>query len=184
MIETIEVLTDDRVAWLAAEFARLAYTKPDGYFRQCFDAQTRGDLVLLVARTGEQLHGYLKVVWRPNYPPFRDADIPEIQDLNVVPDSRRQGVATRLMDTAERLVAERFPVIGIGFGLHPGYAAAQRMYVLRGYVPDAQPLTYKDEFVTEGQQVRLDDALVLHLTKNLEGERENLRDTGEICRSG
>ena len=71
------------------------------------------------------------------------------------------------MDAAERIVAQRSPVIGIGFGLHPGYAAAQRMYVLRGYVPDAQPLTYNDEFVTEGQQVRLDDSLVLHLTKNL-----------------
>ena len=144
------------------------YAKPDGYFEACCEAQARGELVLLVARTGEQLHGYLKVVWRPDYPPFRDGNIPEIQDLNVVPASRRQGVATRLMDAAERLVAERSPVIGIGFGLHPGYGAAQRMYVLRGYVPDAQPLTYEDKFVTEGQQVRLDDALVLHLTKHLD----------------
>jgi GNAT superfamily N-acetyltransferase len=124
-------------------------------------------MVVLVARTGEQLHGYLKVVWRPDYPPFRSQNIPEIQDLNVVPESRRRGVATRLMDAAERIVAQRSPVIGIGFGLHPGYAAAQRMYVLRGYVPDAQPITYEDEFVTEGQQVRLDDSLVLHLTKTL-----------------
>ena len=43
-------------------------------------------MVVLVARTGEQLHGYLKVVWRPDYPPFRSRNIPEIQDLNVVPD--------------------------------------------------------------------------------------------------
>ena len=169
MAETIETLTEERVEWLATEFARLAWPKPDGYFRGCFDAQMRGELVLLMACTGEHLHGYLKVVWRPDYPPFRDTGIPEIQDLNVVPDSRRRGVATRLMDAAERLVSGRSPIIGIGFGLHPGYAAAQRMYVLRGYVPDAQPLTYEDEFVTEGQQVRLDDALVLHLTKNLEG---------------
>ncbi len=166
--ETVETLTGDRVGWLAAEFARLAWAKPDGYFDACCEAQARGEMVVLVARTGEQLHGYLKVVWRPDYPPFRDGYIPEIQDLNVVPASRRRGVSTRLMAAAERLVAARSPVIGIGFGLHPGYAAAQRMYVLRGYVPDAQPLTYDDAFVIEGQQVRLDDALVLHLTKNLE----------------
>ena len=59
MIETIERLTQDRVGWLAAEFARLDYAKPDGYFEACFEAQARGELVLLLARTGEQLHGYL-----------------------------------------------------------------------------------------------------------------------------
>ena len=86
----------------------------------------------------------------------------------MVPASRRQGIATRLMDAAELIVAERSAVVGIGVGLHPGYAAAQRMYVLRGYVPDAKPITYDNRFVTEGQDVKLDDKLVLHLTKHLE----------------
>lgn len=52
--------------------------------------------------------------------------------------------------------------------LHPGYAAAQRMYVLRGYVPDAMPLTYGGGFVREGQEVILDDELILHLTRKIE----------------
>lgn len=39
--------------------------------------------------------------------------------------------------------------------------------MLRGYVPDALPLSYKDEPVTEGQTVNLDDALIMHLTKRL-----------------
>ena len=166
--EVIEQLTEDRAAWMAEQFSRLAWAKPDGYFRECFAAQERGDLVAFLARSGEQLHGYIKVVWTPDYPPFRDQGIPEIQDLNVVPPSRRKGVATRLMDTAERLVLERSPVVGIGVGLHPGYAAAQRMYVMRGYIPDAMPLTYGAGFVSEGQEVRLDDGLILHLTKKIE----------------
>ncbi len=170
MNETIERLTHDRVEWLAEQFATLAWRKPDGYFRDCFAAQERSEIIVLVARSGEHLHGYLKIVWEPDYPPFREEGIPEIQDLNVVPSSRRRGVATRLMDKAEAVIAFRSAVAGIGVGLHPGYAAAQRMYVLRGYVPDARPLTYgknDNEFVTEDQLVRLDNDLVLHFTKVL-----------------
>ncbi|MEZ5308066.1 MAG: GNAT family N-acetyltransferase [Pyrinomonadaceae bacterium] len=166
-METIEQLTAERVDWLTSEFKRLAWAKPDGYFQECFAAHERGDSVFLVACTGEQLHGYLKIVWQSNYIPFKEQGIPEIQDLNVVPGSRRQGIATLLMDKAEEIMSERSPVAGIGVGLHPGYAAAQRMYVLRGYVPDARPITYQDEFAIEGQELKLDDELVLHLTKNL-----------------
>ena len=168
MNETIEQLTEDRVDWLTEQFTRLAWSKSDGYFRECFAAQEHGEMIVLVTRTGEQLHGYLKVVWKPDYPPFRDQSIPEIQDLNVVPASRRQGVATRLMNAAEHIITERSSVAGIGVGLHPGYAAAQRMYVLRGYIPDARPITYGNKFVVEGQNVKLDDELILHLTKSLE----------------
>jgi hypothetical protein len=164
---TIERLTAERTHWLTTEFTRLAWPKPDGYFQKCLEAQERGGLVLLLARTGETLHGYLKVVWESGYPPFRAKAIPEIQDLNVVAPSRRKGVATRLMDKAERLIAERSTVAGIGVGLHPGYGAAQRMYVLRSYVPDGLPLTYHDRIVSEGEAVKLDDGLVMHLTKRL-----------------
>lgn len=71
------------------------------------------------------------------------------------------------MDRAEQIISKRSSVAGIGVGLHPGYAAAQRMYVLRGYVPDGLPVTYCDKFVEEGQEIKLDDELVLHLTKKL-----------------
>ncbi len=167
MHEIIETLTRDRVDWMTQEFTQTGWTKPLNYFADCFAQQEAGDLIFLVARSGEALRGYLKIIWRPDYPPFREQGIPEIQDLNVMPSHRRQGVATRLMDEAERRIAARSAVAGIGVGLHPGYGPAQRMYVVRGYVPDAQPLVYGDEFIVEGQTVRLDDDLVLHLTKTL-----------------
>ncbi len=166
-METISELTGERVGWLHREFARSNRERPEGYFPSCLEAQARGELVFLVARDGEELLGFLKVVWEPGYPPFREQGIPEIEDLNVVPHHRRQGVATRLMDRAEEIMRTRSSVAGIGVGLHPGYAAAQRMYVLRGYVPDARPLTYNDEPVKEYQATVLDDSLTMHLTKDL-----------------
>jgi hypothetical protein len=72
-----------------------------------------------------------------------------------------------LVDLAERAAGDRADEVGIGVGLHPGYNAAQRMYVLRGYVPDARGVTYQDAFVADGQTVPFDDDLVLHLTKRL-----------------
>ncbi len=52
-------------------------------------------------------------------------------------------------------------------GLHPGYNQAQRLYVRRGYIPDGRGVTYRNEYVMEGMQVKLDDDLLLHFTKSL-----------------
>jgi len=110
------------------------------------------------------------VNWRPSYPGFSEQNIPEIQDLNVLRQFRRQGVASRLLDRAESEVARLSGVVGIGVGLHPGYSGAQRLYVRRGYIPDGRGVTYRDRYMDEGAQVVLDDQLVLHLTKKLRAD--------------
>ena len=84
--------------------------------------------------------GYLNVVWQVEYPPFRESGIPEIQDFNVLPRFRRKGIGSRLMESAERLAAERSHIVGIGVGMTEDYGAAQRLYALRGYVPDGRGL--------------------------------------------
>ena len=95
-------------------------------------------------------------------------ETPEIQDLNVLPRFRRRGIASAMLDRAEGEAARRSPVVAIGVGLHPGYNAAQVLYVRRGYVPNGLGVTYGDRFVKEGESVPFDDSLVLHLTKELE----------------
>ena len=44
------------------------------------------------------------------------------------------------MDAAEALASEASDVVCIGVGMYPGYGAAQRLYVKRGYVPDGSGL--------------------------------------------
>jgi len=51
--------------------------------------------------------------------------------------------------------------------LDPDYGAAQRMYALRGYVPDARGLTSHGAYVRWGETVTVDDDLVLFLGKRL-----------------
>jgi GNAT superfamily N-acetyltransferase len=119
-----------------------------------------------VAAVDGQFAGYVTVNWTPTYSGFAEQKIPEIQDLNVLPEFRRQGIGTQLLDRAEEEVALRSSIVGIGVGLHPGYNAAQRLYVKRGYIPDGRGVTYRNCPVEEGMQVVFDDDLVLHLTKS------------------
>ena len=108
---------------------------------------------MLVALAGDVFAGYLTIDWSSAYPPFQQDGIPEIIDFNVLSRSRRRGIGTRLMDEAERRIAEGSPVAGVGFGMDPDYGDAQRMYIKRGYVPDGAGLRYKDRYVKIGDRL-------------------------------
>ncbi len=154
--------------WLQTSFdTHMGWTKSAGYFADVCRLQDADEVVLLVATQGDHYLGHCKIVWSPDYPHFRDNQIPEIQDLNVRPDYRRQGVASQLLDDCEQRIKEQSDVVGIGFGLYRDYGAAQRLYIKRGYVPDGHGLHYNHHPVVAGKSYRVDDDLVLYLTKQL-----------------
>ncbi|MEE8353507.1 MAG: GNAT family N-acetyltransferase [Dehalococcoidales bacterium] len=157
------------VETITAAFAAIGWHRTESQYRRYLEEQVRGERVVLVAHLDGSFVGYLTVAWRPDYPPFARDGIPEVQDLNVLPECRRRGVATALMDEAERLVSARSPVIGIGVGLFVDYGPAQRLYARRGYVPDGEGIYYRERPVTPMREVMLDDDLVLHLTKQCPG---------------
>ncbi len=152
---------------IATAFAVIGWDKPASQYRRYLSEQGQARRTVLVAFVNNAFAGYVTVVWLPDYPPFRSENIPEIQDFNVLPQFRRKGVGTRLMDAAEQMVAERSPVVGIGVGMTADYGAAQRLYVLRGYVPDGRGLVSGNRFLRYGEQVTVDDGLVLHFTKTI-----------------
>ncbi len=141
--------------------------KPVEQYERYLDEQRSGARGVLVATPGGTFAGYLTVCWASGYPPFRAAGIPEIQDLNVLPRSRRQGVGSALMDAAEAAVAARCDVAGIGVGLYEAYGAAQRLYAARGYVPDGRGIVSGGVPVPAGADVRVDDDLALMMTRRL-----------------
>lgn len=165
----IRLLNDEDPPIIAAAFDRIGWCKPEAKYRRYLDEQSAGRRTCFVAAVHGEFAGYVTVNWNPTYPGCVEQKIPEIQDLNVLPQFRRRGIASRLLDEAESLVTGRCRVVGIGVGLHPGYNQAQRLYVKRGYVPDGRGVTYQDRYVTEGAQVTLDDELILHFTKELPG---------------
>ncbi|HEY2884047.1 MAG TPA: GNAT family N-acetyltransferase [Rhizomicrobium sp.] len=162
---TITELREGDIVDIAKAFAAL--NKSEQQYRRYFAEQQERARLVLVARSDAAIAGYVTVVWQSDYPPFREAGIPEIQDFNVLPDFRRQRIGSQLMDKAERLIAARSRVCGIGVGLHHDYGAAQRLYALRGYVPDARGITSHGRRVNWGDEAKIDDDLVLWLTKPL-----------------
>jgi len=109
--------------------------------------------------------GYLTIDWTSHYPSFANAAIPEIVDFNVIARTRRHGVGAALMDEAERRIAKRSGIAGIGVGMYADYGSAQRMYVKRGYVPDGAGLVVDGVAPEPGSTIVLDDAPALMFTK-------------------
>ena len=161
-------LQSENIAEVAAAFAALNWGgKTEAQFERYLAEHEAGTRLARFAFVGGAFAGYLNVLWQSGYPPFADAQVPEINDFNVLPTVRRHGIGSALMEEAERLIATRSPVAGVGVGMAAGYGPAQRLYVGRGYVPDGRGLMTHERPVVEGESVFVDDDLVLYFTKIL-----------------
>jgi GNAT superfamily N-acetyltransferase len=152
---------------IARAFQQLGWNKPASQYEGYLMEQSLGLRDVYVAFVNGEFAGYLTICWQSSYEPFRDEAIPEIVDFNVLPKFRRQGIGTQLMDAAEDAIAKVNPIAGIGVGMDADYGAAQRLYVLRGYIPDGRGLHYRDHYVVYGEQITVDDDLAIYLTKEL-----------------
>jgi GNAT superfamily N-acetyltransferase len=157
--------TDPHV--MAAAFSSIGWFKPAALFQRYLVEQASGTRLCWVADLDSAFTGYVTVNWQPTYPGFAEKQIPEIQDLNVLPCFRRKGIGTALLDQAERQIACGSEIAGIGVGLHPGYNDAQKLYGRRGYFPDGRGVTYRNRYVHEGEYVIVDDELLLHLIRRI-----------------
>ena len=138
------------------------------YFEKCLEEQKEGKRLVLMVTLDDEDSGYAILNWKPQYPLFRRLDIPEIQDLNVIPAARRQGVASALIKHCETLAKEKFhEQMGISVGLYSDYGAAQRLYVRSGYVPDGNGVAYDRQNVSPGEIRPIDDDLCLMMIKEL-----------------
>ncbi|HFQ93343.1 MAG TPA: GNAT family N-acetyltransferase [Anaerolineae bacterium] len=153
---------------ISAAFTKIGWDKPIAQYEQYLEEQRMGSRSVLVATIAGKFAGYVTINWQSYYAPFRAAGIPEIQDFNVLPHFRRRGIGTALLTRAEKLVAQRSSVVGIGVGMHSDYGNAQRLYVKRGYVPDGRGLTYDGRVLKPMENTVNDDDLVLYFTKSLE----------------
>ncbi len=157
------------VARLHALNTALGYTKDEGYFEQCLADQKAGtrDVLIVVSQDGADM-GYGMLNYTPRYSLYARLGIPEIQDVNVLRSMRRLGAASALINHCEELARARGCTdIGISVGLSREYGAAQRLYALRGYVPDGNGVTYDRRPIDHGVPVLLDDDLCLMLVKTL-----------------
>jgi GNAT superfamily N-acetyltransferase len=164
----LEPLAQAHIEVISRAFAASGWPGKDAdLYRRYLAEQDGGTRTGLVAVDGTAVLGYLTVLWRSAYLPFREAGIPEICDLNVLPQFRRHHVGTALMDAAESLVAARSTTVGLGVGLYADYGPAHLMYLKRGYLPDGRGIAYEFTPVAPGTTVRVDDDLTLMMSRKL-----------------
>ena len=152
---------------IANAFAAQGWNKPISQYLRYWQEHIAGKRNVLLAEYDGQFAGYVTIVWESDYPPFRQASIPEIVDFNVLIKYRRAKIGTTLMDAAEERITPRSPVAGLGVCVHADYGAAQSLYIKRGYVPDGRGVFYQGRYPTYGEQVQIGDDLALYLTKRL-----------------
>jgi GNAT superfamily N-acetyltransferase len=116
----------------------------------------------LIAWDGREPVGHTHIAWTGTH-----LAIPEIQDVFVLPERRRRGIASQLTQAAEAEARKRgWGSISLSVS-QQGNAFAWRLYTKLGYVeaPTA-PVRVLGVIVLRGQPVEVDDTLV-YLTKRL-----------------
>ena len=167
---SIRFLRQTDIQTVAAAFSELSWNKPASQYERYLAEQVAGQRVVLVAWLDDVFTGYLTICWQSHYQPFREVNIPEIVDFNVLPLFRQRGIGSRLMDEAEQRVVAVSSLVGIGVGMTADYGSAQRLYVRRGYIPDGRGLMYEGHPVKFGEKIPVDDNLCLYFKKELSTE--------------
>ena len=170
MMDSIEInaLLPGDCEEIAASFERLGWNKPKSQCEAYYAEQTAGVRSVLIARLKGGFAGYVTIKWIADYTPFVTNHLPEIQDLNVLPQFRKNGLGERLMRECEAAAKQRgMAEIGLGVGLLADYGSAQRLYFKLGYVPDGRGLHHNRQIVAYNQSVAADNDLVLYLSKKI-----------------
>ncbi len=148
--------------------ATLGSNKDTDYFDRNFEEQEAGRRQVYIAEYESQPAGYCILNWQPKYGLYRKLEIPETQDLNVLPGFRRRGIAKAMIAHCEDLARRKgCEMMGISVGLHASYGPAQILYVKLGYIPDGQGITCDRKTVLPGEIKPVDDNLCLMMVKNL-----------------
>jgi len=166
---TIRTATENDLPSLSAMNAALGKAAGDPWFSACLAEQAAGRSRLFIAALpGHQDVGYCALNMNSPYELFRKLRAPEIQNLNVVPDLRRQGIGAVIIGHCEAVArAAGHEYIGLGVGLDKGYGAAQRLYTRLGYIPDGNGIVYDYKAVRWGEMRPVDDKLNLMMIKEL-----------------
>lgn len=163
-----KLLEESDIDQIVSAFKKIGWHKPRSTYDQYLNEQSEGSRTVLVASENGLFCGYVTIKYLSHYSFFKENNIPEISDLNVLPDFQKKGIGTALLAVCDDILKEQgYTMVGIGVGMTADYGSAQRLYVRLGYIPDGHGLHYKNKPLHYGDKTDVDDDLVLYFTKSL-----------------
>ncbi len=161
-------LQEKDIAEIVLAFKNIGWNKPSTLYESYLLDQKQNQRTVLVAKIDGQFCGYVTIKWKSGYQNFVGNNIPEISDLNVLPNCRKKGVGTALIKECERMARNAdYSKIGLGVGLTKDYGNAQRLYFQLGYMPDGNGLHHNYKMVNYAETVTVDDDLVIFMSKQI-----------------
>lgn len=138
------------------------------HYEKCFEHHQNGGRDIILAFLDDAPVGFCVLNWVPKYAPFKAAEFPEIQDLNVVMHHRKKGIGRAMIKFCEKTAVQKgYSVMGIGVGMNASFGSAQRLYVKMGYVPDGFGVNYDRKQIAPGEFRPVDENLCLMMTKSI-----------------
>lgn len=164
-------LSDEKPEAIRDIMHKIGAYKDMGYYERSLERQEKGELEIIAGLTeNREIAGYCIYNREPKYGYFKSINIPEIQDLNVLPVFRKKGIGKKIILFCEALAQkEKHKEIGIGVGLDQSFGAAQRLYIRLGYMPDGYGVSYDRKQVASGEFRPVDELLCLMMIKTLDG---------------
>jgi NTP pyrophosphatase (non-canonical NTP hydrolase)/GNAT superfamily N-acetyltransferase len=133
----LQTMTVDDIDLVVEKFANVNWHKQASTFEKYLIEQERNQRDIKIAFYKEHFAGYATLKWQSDYQYFAQNNIPEIKDLNVLPEFRRKNIATKLIREFEvQAYNKNYSNIGIGVGLYADYGMAQNLYIKMDYRPD------------------------------------------------
>ena len=155
--------------YLADYFKNIGWHKPlSGFLTYLQEAELGLRKNIVSKNSAGQIIGYVTVLWESDHPYFQERSIPEIKDLNVLPEFQKQGFGRALLKAAEQAIYQKLDpdqTIGIGVGILKDYGPAQRLYIQEGYIPNAEGVMVNHQNLNYGDTGTVDDDWVLWMTK-------------------
>ncbi len=164
----IVTLQENQINEIVSAFKKIGWNKPVSIYKAYIRQESQNLRSTFFASINGQFCGYVTIKWKSDYQSFGSNNTPEICDLNVLPDFRKKGIGTLLIQHCENSAKNNgYTEIGLGVGLTADYGDAQRLYIRLGFVPDGQGLHYKYKIANYSEKVIVDDDLLIFLSKKL-----------------
>lgn len=137
------------------------------YLRNQIENQKKQECSALLALYNGEIAGYVFLYYKCRWGGLANCDLPCVIDLIVFEKYRKNGIATALMDIAEKIAKKHSNKVYLDVCLNSEYGPAQRLYVKRGYVPNGKGAYYEEKVCETNAICKNDDELTLCLVKEL-----------------